>query len=647
MSTTPPVPPDIQLPNPSQNAPAPIATDNPQPAAPPKETFSQGIRRGAGGTPYFVDAQGNITSARSTSNSAKGTFGSILAETLMSALAGAGKARPGGIPSHELSGGFGAGVGAGMDRNNQVDQRNRQRAQQDFENRNTAKEVQNKDLAYKAQLHISDLTGIKLAHEIDVAQREDPIKYQNLVNSATQSQLDLEAQAKNLGLINERTYKDYASVPKADIDKFNRQQVKILALPDGGVKVWDRTFDARTTPNTDDFQVRSLVGLDSKGKPEWKVEGNVKAGSGTVAQQEAELDKQRTQRQEAAKNNAQVEKDKATARKETAEALVNEKQAALLQNLGVNVPAGYVPPAGLFQMSAPQAKAAIGQSGTQVPPDFDAMYAIGHYDADLKTYTNRQYKGNIQRTQPQVLAYIRTFINPDFHEQTYADVQALEKSFSAGKDAQALSSFNAAIGHLGQLSDIAQQLKNGQTPAWNAIANALSQQTGQAIKPNYDSIKGVLVGETGRLMKNAAPDVNEMAEISKTLSSSSSPEQFAGAIQQYADAMMTKGNENIQRYYDWTGKLPPHTFSPQTQAVFQKLGIKNPLPSGAKTTNTPNQNQNQNAHDQAAAAIVPPAVASVLKDASVGRHTLSDKTVWDKLPDGSIKQVTATPQGQP
>ncbi len=604
-----PVPPDLQQ-DPTQTAPATIDTGNPQPLAPPKETFSQGIRRGAGGTPYFVDAAGNITSARSTSSSAKGTFGSILAETLMSALAGAGKARPGGIPSHELGGGFGAGVEAGMQRPQLVDQRNRQRAQQDFENRNTAKEVQNKDLQYKAQLHISDLTAIKMAHEIDVAKREDPIKYDNLVNAHTQSQLDLEAQAKNMGLINERTYKSYADVPKADMDKFNRQQVKIIAMPDGGVKVWDRTFDARTTPNSSDFQVRSLVGLDAKGQPEWKVEGNVKAGAGTVAQQEAELDKQRTQLQDTAVKNATVEKDKATARKETAEALVNEKQAALLQNLGVNVPAGYVPPAGLFQMSAPQAKAAITQSGTQAPPDFDAMYAIGHYDADLKTYTNRQYKGNIQRTQPQVLAYIRTFINPDFHEQTYADVQALEKSFAAGKDAQALSSFNAAIGHLGQLADISAQLKNGETPAWNAIANALSQQTGSPVKPNYDSIKGVLVGETGRLMKNAAPDVNEMAEISKTLSSSSSPEQFAGAIQQYADAMMTKGNENIVRYYDWTGKLPPHTFSPQTQAVFQKLNIKNPLPSGARTTNTPNQSQNQDAHDQGnqekTAPVIPP-----------------------------------------
>src|SRR5882672_10236306 len=288
-----PTPPDVGAP-PTAPPAAPMG-ESPAggPAAPAKETFKQGLQRGAAGEQYFVDAQGNITNANRTSSSPRGTFGSILGGIVMGALAGAHSARPGGIPSHELGGGAGQAAEGAQDYFTKRDVTNRAKAQQNFENRKTAQEAQNRDLQYKADLHIKNLNEIKLAHEIGEAERNDPIIRQQHVNALETSNLTLDTEAKNLGLINEREYKDYIDVPKADIDKFNRHEVKLIAMPDGSVKVWDRTFDPRTTPNSSDFEVRDLVGLDPKsGKPEWRTVGHVKAGAGTAAQQEAEIDKE-------------------------------------------------------------------------------------------------------------------------------------------------------------------------------------------------------------------------------------------------------------------------------------------------------------------------------------------------------------------
>ncbi|MHB8501525.1 MAG: hypothetical protein ACYDHE_11345 [Candidatus Acidiferrales bacterium] len=647
-----PTPPDLQAPDQNAGAPptAPMAPSNPTPAAPPKETFGQGVRRGAGGEPYFVDAQGNMTSARTAQSSPKGRFGSILAGAVMGALSGAGAARPGGIPSAELGGGFGAGAKAAQQRSDFIDQRNRTRAQQDFENKNTATREKNEDLAYKAQLHISDLTAIHMAHEIDEAKQNDPIRHEQLVNGATEGALSLENEAKNLGLINEREYKDYASVPKADMDKFNRQQVKIVAVPGGGVKVWDRTFDPRVTPNTTDFELRSLMGMDPKtGAPNWQVTGHVKAGAGTAAQQEAELDKERTQLLDAASKNATILKEKAEAQKDTSQAVLNTTQAKLMNTMGVNVPPGYTPPPNLFQASAADARDAITKSGAAVPPDFESMYAIGHYDADLNTLTNRPMKGMPQRDKNSALAYIRTFINPNFDQKNYDAVKGMEKEFASTRPNTAggnLMSFNAAIGHTGQLYQASQLLAKNDLTALNLMANAVGAATGKSAPKVYDGIRTVLAGEAGRLMKQAAPDVKEMNDINTALDRSSSPQQFKDVTSAFAHAFLTKGEQSIWQYYNYTGKLPPSTFNPNTLKILQDMGIDPhaSFPANARVAlgGTANQNPNQ---PPAAVNIpgIPDGGVPVMRNGQPIGYRLSNTPAGQMIP---LPAAPAAPQGQ-
>jgi hypothetical protein len=520
--------------------------------------------------------------------SGKGMFGSILGGVVMGALAGAHAARPGGIPSHELGGGAGQGAEAAAEMLKQRDERARGQAQQNFQNQQVAKKQQNEDLMYQADLHIKDLNQIKLAHEIAEAQRNEPFTHAQLVNSATAASLQLENEAKNLGLINPREYADYSEIPKADQDKFVRGQVKLVTLPDGKVRVYDRTFDARTTPNSADFEVKDLVGLDPKtGKPEWKTVGHVKAGAGTAAQQEAELDKERTQLQASATSNATIEKEKAQAEQAGAAAELSRSQAKLMKTMGVDVPPGYRPPADAFKMDATTLQSEITKSGVTAPPDFQTLYAIGHYDADLKTLTTNPRKGMPVRDQNSALSYIRTFVNPNYDAKNYDAVKNMEKEFASTRQGTAggnLLSFNAAIGHLGQLYKASQALQNQNLTYLNTLANQVGAKTGKDPLPVYNAVRSVLVGEAARLFKQAAPDIQEMKEISTALDSSNSPDQFKGVAGMFAHTFLTKGEQQIWQYYNYTGKLPPSTFNPNTVKTLQDLGIdvSKSFPEGAQ-----------------------------------------------------------------
>jgi len=151
------------------------ATSQPQPAAPPKESLMQGIRRGASGEKYVVDAAGNVQSARTTAPSAKGEFGSILGGIVFGALQGATRARPGGIPSHEIGGGFGAGVGAAEEAANQRDLRNRGQAQQQFQNQQEVQKQSREQLESKAQIAHLNLDSERIRQATQYADEEHPL----------------------------------------------------------------------------------------------------------------------------------------------------------------------------------------------------------------------------------------------------------------------------------------------------------------------------------------------------------------------------------------------------------------------------------------------------------------------------------------
>lgn len=650
---------NTSTPTPEESTAA-VQPNPPQPTAPPKESIRQGFVRGMRGEQYAIDAQGNLVNMRTTEVSPRGTFGSILAGAVVGALAGARSARPGGIPSHELRGGVGAGATAANEAIQGRDIRAREQAAAGFTRKTEAQKAQDEHLNYMADIHMKGLQELNLAHNLDVAEREDPLHYEQLKNATELGQLQLESEVKNLGLINERTYSHYADVPKGDIDKFGRNQVKIMTMPDGSVKVWDRTFDARTTPNATDFEIKDLAALDpTTGKAEWRTVGTVKAGQGTAAQLEAEIDKERTQLMSFAKQNSDTAKSQAEAEASRAKAELDRETAKNMRNLGVTVPPGFKLPADVFTLDQDTLRQQITGQGGTVPANFPTLYAVGHYKGDMKDFiTQQRVRGGSAMTKVQASDYIRTFINPNFDEKTYDDVKGLEKDFSSTKAGTAggnLIAFNTATDHLGQLWDAAAALNAGNLRVANSILQRLGLETGKAAPQVYDIIRTGLTGELGKVYKGGVPDVAEAADIKAGLARNSSPQAIQGALKAASHLMLSKAGEVVGQYVGWTGELPPQTISPAAADVYRKLGIsiQDVLPAGASVplgktgAGGAGKAQAPSARVTNAAQTVPPDVAKVLSGVAAGKHTLTDGSVWIKAADGTITPgPAATPQGQ-
>jgi hypothetical protein len=160
---------------PSPETPGSITPSNPQPARPPKETVAQGIQRGAHGTTYMVDGQGNLVESRATAPSGKGEFGSVLGGIVMGALAGLTASRPGRIPSAELGGGAGAGAAAAVQAGQQRDARNRGVAQQNFTNQQQVQKMSREQLESQAQIAHLNLDSERIRQATKFADEEQPL----------------------------------------------------------------------------------------------------------------------------------------------------------------------------------------------------------------------------------------------------------------------------------------------------------------------------------------------------------------------------------------------------------------------------------------------------------------------------------------
>ncbi len=206
--------------SPDPGTPGSITPSNPQPTRPSKESFVQGIRRGAGGEQYVVDGQGNLQSARTTARSGKGEFGSILGGIVMGALAGASKAKVSGVPSTEVSGGFGAGAGAAVEAAQERDARNRGVAQQNFTNQQSAQKMSREQAESAMRIN---MYAAQTAAEIDANKRandEHPLMMKS-------KELGLEESAVNI----QKGYQDLANSSLSMMQTLTDAGISPTAMP--------------------------------------------------------------------------------------------------------------------------------------------------------------------------------------------------------------------------------------------------------------------------------------------------------------------------------------------------------------------------------------------------------------------------------
>ena len=110
-------------------------------------------------------------------------------------------------------------------------------------------------------------------------------------------------------------------------------------------------------------------------------------------------------------------------------------------------------------------------------------------------------------------------------------------TFNNSQSGKALKSINVAVDHLDTLQEAANELKNGQTPAFNKIANLYATNTGETAPGNFDALKSIVGSEVAKAVVGGASALGDREEIRKEISNAKTPEQLAGVIKKFQQLM--------------------------------------------------------------------------------------------------------------
>jgi hypothetical protein len=179
----------------------------------------------------------------------------------------------------------------------------------------------------------------------------------------------------------------------------------------------------------------------------------------------------------------------------------------------------------------------------------------------------------------QQLAAMVTQADPTFESGNATARVAARKEFESGGPnsvAGTITSGNAAIKHLGELSDDAEALNNKSLPVWNAIANAYETQTGDARITNFNNTIGRFGEEATKFYRGIGGSEADVQRDIANLSPNMSPEQLRGAVQKQANLMRDKIVAYQDRWHKVMGPMVPdfQIVDPTTQNVLDKLDTR-------------------------------------------------------------------------
>jgi hypothetical protein len=216
--------------------------------------------------------------------------------------------------------------------------------------------------------------------------------------------------------------------------------------------------------------------------------------------------------------------------------------------------------------------------------------------------------------------------NPDYDASKFSVRADIRKKYTTGPQGQQIASINTAVEHLDLLQAAADSLKNGEFKPGNALFNRVKDTFGSSAPTTFDAIKEKVDKELDAVASKGVPTVSGAASQKEIGGKASSPE----AIKAYIDTsikLMGSSLESLVTPYkrEMGDKDPFNPLTPGAQDVLTKRGFD------ATTLRQ---------QTQPAAVAVPANVATALKGASPGKHTLSDGSVWIIAQDGSVTKGT-------
>ena len=113
---------------------------------------------------------------------------------------------------------------------------------------------------------------------------------------------------------------------------------------------------------------------------------------------------------------------------------------------------------------------------------------------------------------------------------------------------------DVAAQHMQVLEQLAGNLHNQSSPAWNAAANAFKVQFGYDAPTSFDAVKSLIGGEVASAAIGGIGALRDRDAIRETINRANSPDQFAGSIEAFKKILLGQIAGRRQLYKVQTGR---------------------------------------------------------------------------------------------
>ena len=120
--------------------------------------------------------------------------------------------------------------------------------------------------------------------------------------------------------------------------------------------------------------------------------------------------------------------------------------------------------------------------------------------------------------------------DPTFDATNWSGRVAGTKDFSSGKSSEMVRSANQTIGHIGDLIDKMDALKNGDYPLKNKVGNYINSEMGGAAVTGFQQTAHAVADELSKVFKGAGISDSEIRQWEQNLSPDMSPAQQREAV---------------------------------------------------------------------------------------------------------------------
>lgn len=201
------------------------------------------------------------------------------------------------------------------------------------------------------------------------------------------------------------------------------------------------------------------------------------------------------------------------------------------------------------------------------PPTRELIVGITNYKLSPARVTS------IRGGRRERIIGLAMMYDPSFDMSQYPARQKLRADFTSGKGAANLRSLNTAIGHLDSLGRSADKLDNSPIQLWNKIANFTLAQTGDPRIVEFNNTANAVAGEMATIFKNTSGTDQEIKAWREQLSSSQSPEQIHGAINQLIELMASRMEALAGQWQSGMGKPKDFRFlNDKSEKILREFG---------------------------------------------------------------------------